>query len=78
MEFFTYQITKTASDIIIATPIIIWYCGGYEETDHWRKQFRDSRTFNVLTGPSSYIRLNFFPLTLFSKKFLHGMEYMRI
>lgn len=73
-----YRITKTASDIIIATPIITWYCGGYEETDPWRKQFRDSRTFNALTGSISYIRLNFFHSPFFSKKFLHGVAYMRI
>lgn len=79
MEFFIYQITKTARDIIIATPIIIRCYGGYEETDRpLEKAFRNNRTFNALTGSISYIRLNFFPLTLFAKKFLHDIEYMRI
>lgn len=32
-SFFVYQVTKTASDIIIATTIITWSCGECEETD---------------------------------------------
>lgn len=52
--------------------------GMRKQIDPWRKQFRNNRTFNALTGSISYIRLNFFSLTLFAKKFLHDIEYMKI
>lgn len=32
-SIFMYPITKTASAIIMATTVITWYCGGYEEPD---------------------------------------------